>query len=753
MDTRINAIKFKHKQIKGLIQKPYFFILILFLVGIFAYGLYLPWMGFYWDDWPWIWQSHVMGPNGIQEIDAAHRPLSGFVLYLGVALFGEHPLGWQIYAFLMRFLGVISLTWFLRILWPENKKKSILISLLFLLYPGFSQQYVSVNNSRHLFPLITFFLSLGWMVKANRKQERDWFFTSVSLVFSLITMLTTEYYYGLELIRPVLLGMMKYKRSKNIPQLVADVLKRWLPYFVPLIGLFSWRYALAAFKDINYSVTIFARLISFPKDTIIELLQNILFDFSETGLVAWFKILELPDLTLAFPQAGISFWLLVVSITIGMGAYLTLSYSSVHWKSKMVIIAGVAIGISTIPIMLANLIPKQLVLGYPNLITALMFCVLAPLIILGIRLFPQDSDLITSEKSWAVEAVILAITALFLAPIPFWVTSLDPKLEFPADRLTLPMMFGSSLLLIGLLDIFLKRNFSKVLILSSIIGLAVGFHNQNAFSYGSDWSYQIDFFQQLTTRVPGLKPNTAILSNQLRQTRSTDNSLTAPLNWIYAPEHRAGKLPIAMFDVELRFGKDPISLDEDASIEHNYLSFDFKSSPKQSLVIYHQPPACLRVLDADLAHKYIISPYLFHMGEVLPFSKPERIILDPEPPTKLFYPLSKYPQPKDWCYYFEKAALARQREDWVEITRIGAIALNQFESTDYPSEYIPFIEGYAHMNQWEQAKTITYKALEINESITPMLCKTWDRIVDSTPATQERNQILEKTYAELGGCG
>ena len=76
-------------------QKPAATAVILFLVCLLTYGLYLPWMGFYWDDWPWIWQFHVYGPQAIREIDAAFRPLAGVVLWLGTRLAGTDATRWQ----------------------------------------------------------------------------------------------------------------------------------------------------------------------------------------------------------------------------------------------------------------------------------------------------------------------------------------------------------------------------------------------------------------------------------------------------------------------------------------------------------------------------------------------------------------------------------------------------------------------------------------------------------------------------------
>ena len=73
--------------------------LALLFVGILAYGIHIAWMGFYWDDWPWVWFSNVMGSSGMLKIDIEHRPISGVVLWLGSMLAGENPLGWQIYNF------------------------------------------------------------------------------------------------------------------------------------------------------------------------------------------------------------------------------------------------------------------------------------------------------------------------------------------------------------------------------------------------------------------------------------------------------------------------------------------------------------------------------------------------------------------------------------------------------------------------------------------------------------------------------
>jgi hypothetical protein len=48
-----------------------------------------------------------------------------------------------------------------------------------------------------------------------------------------------------------------------------------------------------------------------------------------------------------------------------------------------------------------------------------------------------------------------------------------------------------------------------------------------------------------------------------------------------------------------------------------------------------------------------------------------------------------------WCYYYEKASLARQRGDWQEVTRLGREAESLGLRPDNYSEWIPFILGFA----------------------------------------------------------
>ena len=677
-----------------LAQNPYSLFAVLLFVCILAYGLNIPWMGFYWDDWPWIWFSHVLGPEGMLQIDVEHRPISGVVLWVGALLAGENPIAWQIYNFTLRLLGALALGWAFKKIWPQHREQITWATLFFLVYPGFGQQFVAVNNSRHLFPLITFFLSIGLMVDTTRKKEHYWQCTTLAVILSLITMFTTEYYYGLELIRPVILWLLIRRNTKQFSQTILPTIKAWLPYLIPLLGIFIWRYTIS--KGVNYQITLFNELGSSPELGILQLLWAGIQDILAAGIGAWFRAFELPDPALFGLRSRMYYLGIVLISAVGVLLYFIYLHAF-HRRAD------------------------------------------------GTRETNGMRERVQGNL-WGQDALILGLSALVIGPIPFWVTGLDPRLSFPDDRLNLPMIFGACLLLAAIIDLIFKRASTKVLLLSIIIGFSVGSHNQNAINYRRDWKYQIAFFQQLTTRIPDLEPDTAILVNELPNNRSTDNSLASPLNWTYAPDYSTGNMPLNMYYIELRFGREETSL-ENTPLSGVYRFFPYESSPDQTLVIYHRPPACLRVMDTQHHRYYPLLPS--YVKDMLPYSHPDRIIAEAESSAVLPDILARYPQPENWCYYFEKADLARQRGDWESVVEFGDIAFALDDSPNHASERVPFIEGYAHVGRWNRAEELTFEALEINMFMGGMLCEAWERIEAGTSPSNERDPILEKINNQL----
>ena len=298
------------QKIQRILKKPTATPIILLLVCLLAYGIFLPGMGFYWDDWPWIWRAHVFGDGALLQIDAAFRPMAGVVLWLGSKIAGENPLGWQLFNLLIRWLGGVSLWWALQQIWPDRKTAGFWGAALFLVYPGFSQQFVSINSSRHIFPLIPFTLSLGFTARACYKEGEKWTSTGAAVALSALTMLTTEYYYGLEIVREVLLWMLILPGDNGKRAKLGAWLITWTPYLVLLVSIFSWRYVVS--QQINYQARLVGRLARSPLITILNLIKTSLSDLGETSIGVLIDLFRFPQPGVFGSRKTLLFWGLVV---------------------------------------------------------------------------------------------------------------------------------------------------------------------------------------------------------------------------------------------------------------------------------------------------------------------------------------------------------------------------------------------------------------------------------------------------------
>jgi hypothetical protein len=101
-----------------------------------------------------------------------------------------------------------------------------------------------------------------------------------------------------------------------------------------------------------------------------------------------------------------------------------------------------------------------------------------------------------------------------------------------------------------------------------------------------------------------------------------------------------------------------------------------------------------------------------------------------------------------WCYYFEKADLARQMQDWPTILKLGAEAKAKGLGSNSGSEYLPFIEAYARTGQWSQAFEMSQNAQNNTAGLKPVLCNNWQRFAGIAGGT-DKTTYIAKAEAEF----
>jgi hypothetical protein len=121
-------------------------------------------------------------------------------------------------------------------------------------------------------------------------------------------------------------------------------------------------------------------------------------------------------------------------------------------------------------------------------------------------------------------------------------------------------------------------------------------------------------------------------------------------------------------------------------------------------------------------------------------SVPDLIIDEPQARMPEFYD----PEPEhDYCYYYQKADLARQFEEWDKVAELGDVASTFVDHPFEPAEQLVFIEGYAHVGRWERAMELSVMGYEYSpEVMGRVLCQLWERIEAETGQSLERDAAL-----------
>jgi len=665
---------------------------ILLFFCLAAYGLLLPWLGFYWDDWPTVWYLHFWGPDIFKDVFASDRPLLGVLFRITAPLVGETPAAWQVFGIFTRWLSGLAFWVLLRAIWPRHPQPAAWTALLFALYPGFSQQFISVTYSQVLIVLAVFLFSLTSMVWAVRQPERFWMWLGLSLISAGLVLFTVEYFFGLELLRPLILWLaMRQQTPEKRPRLKRS-LSLWAPYLLILVVFFVWRVFLS--DTPRGDVKLIPRLLADPVTALLGLAQSIGRDIFSSSALAWEQTVQFSRLA----KFG---------------------------SSSVALYAGLVLVSTLVAILFLFAYAK----GRSNQVEA------------GTHNSPSSD--------WAKEATLLGVAGLLVGGWPFWAAGYPISLEFPWDRFTLAMMFGASLLLVGLIGLLIRHLAFRLLLLSILIGLAVGLQFQHANTYRREWNTQRYFFWQWSWRAPAIQPGTTILTSELPFVHYTDNSLAAPFHWLYAPNHTERSMDYMFYNIDARLGLTLAGLEAGLPIEQVYRATSFQGSTSQVLVVTYQPPGCLVVYDPARHARVPQKPK--YIGDVMDISDPSLIQTQTTQPA---IPLQDYfgsePEP-NWCYYYEKAELALQVSDWEQVAILGdqALALGEQLYEVNAPELLPYLEAYAHTGQWEKARQVTLDAERLTFRMQRSLCDAWDRILQSTAESEARRSTFDSLQSRL----
>ena len=663
--------------------------LILFFFTFLTYAPLISQIGFYWDDWPMLWFKITQGAEGFAEAFTSDRPFLGNLYQATAEILGDAPLQWQALTIFMRWAVSIAFWWMLKQLWPKQSEYVFWITLMATVYSGFKQMPIAYLWANALIMLFAYVLSYGMMLKAIRSSSRKayvlWTIPSV-LCYTFCT-ISTEYYTGLDIARgAILLVFFAGTTSFTILPFwkkILQILKHWAPYLIVLAIFMFWRVFIFQFP--SYKPVFLTQLAHNPINAIFDLIVRIIEDAYTATWGSWTEFFKFPNHTDFSTNEGILFWVFTAA--------------------------------------------------------GLVFCLFFVFILRWKKESISQQNNTTRKLRWTWEALLLGLFMVICPGFPYWITTLNIRLTYPYDRFLIAFLFGSAIFMTALIDLLLRTKAQKNIVFSLFVAMAIGGNILNANNFRKDWNMQKEFVDQLVTRIPSLEQPTMLLTNSNPFTYESDNSLTGLVNLALAPEHNNLNIPYAVNQYSIRF-KTMDAITEPAALYEDFRSALFSVRSDQIIVYFYSPPGCLRILDQDQHSKLPIFPKSYY--EIMPLSRPERIQDNGESSTFLQDNIFKEPITENWCYYFEKADLARQSSDWTKIAAIGDEALKKYSSSE-PSEYIPFVEAYAYMDRWEDAVALAQRIHNEDKNLDQALCSVLhDLIFYATPDIGELDSIQQK---------
>jgi hypothetical protein len=664
-----------------IISNPWFYPCALLLVGVLAYGLVIPYLGFYWDDWESVYLYHLHN-SAIIFPYFAERPFSAFIYLILFPLTRMTPLVWQTASLLLRWISVLFITLTLNAVWPARAWLNRWIGVLLLVFPGFLEQPIAITYSRHFTAFALFAISLYLTVRALRQRKTFWLWMPLSVVLGVAQIFMIEYFAGLELIRPLVIWfVLRAEEGQKKPRLLWKTLLYWSPFILGLCIYFWWRvfyFPSTLATDPNNPVLLKA-LLSTPFVTLSMLAKTVYQDIGYLVISVWAAAFS-PDLIH--------------------------SQSKVMWLSWFV-------GTGTA-------------------------------ILLGWYIHNGARGKNASGDSSGLSMLVLGGVALLSGAAPVWAAGRQIADGKWSDRFALAPLLGAVILVTGLLDWLLRTRNQKQWLLAILVASSISYQIYNSNQYRKDWQIQRNIYWQLAWRAPALEPGTAVIGSGTFTDKSSFYDGGYIISLLYSQSPSANP-QYGYFDI---WHLPADSYQPDKLLANIQRGGQFSGNTNQAIGMYFNfsTNECVRVLDGVYADD---PKFNDGMRNIIPISNLDMISAGDA--TRLPDPATFGVEPAHtWCYYFEKADLARQLQDWPAVLELGAEAKAKSLGSNSGSEYLPFIEAYAQTGQWSQAYAISQDAQNNTAGLDPLLCNNWQRFAEINSGS-DKAEFLAKAQAEF--CG
>ena len=674
-------------RIQSLLKSNWVYPIFLIIIGLISYVISFPKLGFYWDDWQAVFLYQNYDVNMLREYFFYDRPFSSWTYEIIFPFLPMNPIAWQMYTMILRVLAIWFLVSAFIKIWGDKRELFYWVGALLLVFPSFTMQSISVAFNQHFFTFLLFcasiYLMVIWVFSTSKIRFLFYILSLLSMVLHIFTM---EYFIGLEVIRPIILFFAINQRFSNIPlkKKILLTVKYYVIFFLIIIVFVIWR------------IQIYPNLINDPlllDDPNNPIYLELIFKDPIRNIINLVNLI-LQDSTYLLTQS----WLKALEP-------LSIRIDAVFYLFSIIIGLGLSL---LFFIYSTNICKNQITNKNPT----------------PLRIF-----------------VLIGSISLLFGGLSVWITDRQLLEGKWSDRFSLAPMLGVVILILIAIEWLIAKN-KKKFILIFVLGLAIAFQMRTTHSYALDWQKQLDYYWQLYWRVPAVKPGTAFFSSKLPSNSSSRFSIGFFLNTLYSQDASKSDISYWYFSNGDE-GKYFSTLQKDNEISYKFRNLKFSGSTSNSIAFMHKPESgCLLVFDEAYVGYPDIDPFHMALFPVSNLNQIDSFRIPVIPNRNVFGDEPSH----GWCYYFEKADLARQTQHWDDVLQIINEAHQLGFSPQSGVERMPELEAYFYKEDWESFLEVSKSIYAKNEDLDEFLCVQWKRLDETSNKSYPPNVLEEMNF-------
>ena len=621
------------------------------------------------DDWYFLYDGLVNGANVFWEIALHTRPIRGPLYEFYFSLFGINPFPYHLILYLTRLLGGVGALWLFSLLWPRQRFSNLVLASLFMIFPGFlwwvSGFELQPNVLSVSLEVISFACTLRAIQETSLIRRVLWTFSSILLGWVYLALV--EYAIGMELFRFLCVyTFLKYRMENTSYRKVTwqAIRSSSIFFIIPIGFLFWYQFLFENWRKAQDAGVQLSRLFSSAADIawsflkLLESLLNILF-------LAW-----------------------------------VVPFHSYYLTGRL-----------------------------SQIFAAIIFAV-ATIVIISIASFLlENSSRIENEHSdprptkWQVDAIMIGLIGSIGGVLPIALAGRVAVFE-RYSHYTLPASLAGILFIGGWLFLISPKMMRSIAI-STLVAIAALTHYGIATQALNEQKIIRDFWWQVVWRAPSIDTNSLLVVIYPDVDYGDGDEVAwGPANFIYYPQHQE-KIPARVALAAIRMEPESmrnvilgtkVTRKTDRIIKYVSITYNYKN-----ILLLTQPTAdsCVHAIDNRWPEISVHDSTFVLASSVN--SRIENINpsgVTPIPPKPVF----RTEPAHEWCYYYQKADLARQNGNWKEIADIEQEAEKLLLSPRDAIEWMPFLQAYAVLGDVEKAGKIA-KAIKKEDFYTQQACQ------------------------------